>query len=231
MLSFVVPAYNEEKYLAPTLASIHAAARAVGEPYEVVVANDNSNDNTAQVAEAGGARVVTVHKRQIAGTRNEGAKAARGEWLVFVDADTQISEAVLRGVIEALRAGAVGGGAGVRFADGPPWVHRWVGAIALFMRMCNWAAGCFVFATRQAFEAAGGFDEQFYASEEIHFSRAMKKQGRFIVLRELVLTSGRKAEKFSRWATIRILMPMLARGPSGAKSRELTREFWYPDKR
>ena len=231
MISFVVPAYNEEKYLAPSLAAIHEAARAVGEPYEIVVANDNSNDGTAQVAEAGGARVVTVHKRQIAGTRNEGAKAARGEWLVFVDADTQITEAVLRGVIEALRAGAVGGGAGVRFADGPPWIHRWVGAIAFLMRMCNWAAGCFVFATREAFDAVGGFDEQFYASEEIHFSRAMRKRGRFVVLREHVLTSGRKAQKYSRWATIKMLVPLLARGPSGAKSRELTREFWYPDKR
>src|SRR4051812_3140499 len=112
MLSFVVPAYNEEKYLGPTLASIHEAARAVGGPYEIVVANDNSSDGTAQVAQAGGARVVTVHKRQIAGTRNEGAKAASGEWLVFVDADTRVSEAVVRGVVEALRAGVVGGGAG-----------------------------------------------------------------------------------------------------------------------
>jgi glycosyltransferase involved in cell wall biosynthesis len=231
VISFVVPAYNEEKYLAPTLASIHAAARAVGEPYEIVVANDDSSDGTVQVAEAGGARVVTVHKRQIAGTRNEGAKAALGEWLVFVDADTQVTEPVIRGVVEALRAGAIGGGAGVRFADGPPWVHRWVGLIAFTMRLCNWAAGCFVFATREAYNAAGGFDEQFYASEEIHFSRAMKKQGRFVVLRDSVLTSGRKAEKFSRWATIKMLVPLLARGPSGAKSRELTREFWYPDKR
>jgi len=231
VLSFVIPAYNEEKYLAPTLESIHAAARAVGEPYEIVVANDNSNDRTVQVAEAGGARVVTVHKRQIAGTRNEGAKAARGEWLVFVDADTQVTQAVLRGVVDALRAGVVGGGAGVRFADGPPWVHRWVGLIAFTMRLCGWAAGCFVFARRDAFEAAGGFDEQFYASEEIHFSQAMKKQGRFVVLRDHVLTSGRKAEKFSRWQTIKMLLPLLSRGLSGGKSRELTREFWYPDKR
>ncbi len=231
MLSFVIPAYNEEKYLAPTLASIHAAARAVGEPYEIVVANDNSNDGTVRVAEAGGARVVTVHKRQIAGTRNEGAKAARGDWLVFVDADTQVTQAVVRGVVDALRSGVAGGGAGVRFADGPPWVHRWVGVIAFTMRMCGWAAGCFVFARRDAYEAAGRFDEQFYASEEIHFSQAMKKQGRFVVLRDHVLTSGRKAEKFSRWQTIKMLLPLLSRGLSGGKSRELTREFWYPDKR
>ncbi len=231
MISFVVPAYNEEKYLAPTLAAIHAAARAVGEPYEIVVANDGSTDNTAQLAETGGARVVTVQKRQIAGTRNAGAKAAAGDWLVFVDADTQVSEAVVRGVVQALGEGAVGGGAGVRFFDGPAWIHRWVGAISTMFRWVRWAAGCFVFARRDAFDAVGGFDEQFYASEEIHFSRAMKRQGRFVVLTDEVLTSGRKAEKFSRWATMKMLFPMLLQGPKGAKSRELTREFWYPDKR
>ncbi len=231
MISFVVPAYNEEKYLAPTLAAIHVAARAVGEPYEIVVANDGSTDNTAQLAEAGGARVVTVQKRQIAGTRNAGAKAAQGDWLVFVDADTQVNEAVVRGVVQAFRDGAVGGGAGVRFFDGPPWIHRWVGAISTMFRWVRWAAGCFVFARRDAFDAVGGFDEQFYASEEIHFSRAMKRQGRFVVLTDEVLTSGRKAEKFSRWATMKMLFPMLLQGPKGAKSRELTREFWYPDKR
>ena len=231
MLSFIVPAYNEEKYLGPALASIHEAARAVGEPYEIVVANDNSSDATQQVGEAGGARVVTVHKRQIAGTRNAGAKAAQGDWLVFVDADTHVNEAVVRGVVHAFRDGAVGGGAGVRFLDGPPWIHRWVGAISTVFRWLRWAAGCFVFARRDAFEATGGFDEEFYASEEIHFSRAMKRQGRFVVLRETVMTSGRKAEKFSRWDTVKMLIPMLIRGPKGAKSKELTREFWYPDKR
>ena len=231
MLSFVVPAYNEEKYLGPTLAAIHAAARAVGEPYEIVVADDDSSDATVQVAEAGGARVVTVHKRQIAGTRNAGAAAARGEWLVFVDADTQVSEAVVRGVIAALSGGAVGGGAGVRFLDGPGWIHRIARILTVVFRWARWAAGCFVFARRDAFEAAGGFDEQYYASEEIHFSQAMKRQGRFVVLRECVNTSGRKAQTWSRWAALKMLYPMLIRGPKGAKSRELTRAFWYPDKR
>ena len=156
MLSFVVPAYNEEKYLAPTLAAIHEAARAVGEPYEIVVANDDSTDATAQVARDGGARVVDVHKRQIAGTRNAGAAAAKGDWLIFVDADTQVSEAVVRGAVEALRAGAVGGGAAVRFDGGPRWVHWMTPLIVLFFRSIKWAAGCFVFARRDGFEAIGG---------------------------------------------------------------------------
>ena len=119
----------------------------------------------------------------------------------------------------------------MRFLDGPPWVHRWIGVIAVGFRWLKWAAGCFVFARRDAFVAVGGFDEQYYASEEIHFSRAMKRQGRFVVLKEAVMTSARKAEKFSRWTTAKMLFPMLLQGPKGAKSRELTREFWYPDKR
>ena len=231
MLSFVVPAYNEEKYLAATLASIHEAARAVGEPYEIVVANDNSNDSTAQVAEAGGARVLTVHKRQIAGTRNAGAAAAQGEWLVFVDADTRIDANVVRGAVQALRGGAVAGGAAVRFEGGPPWVH-WLTPIFVFVfRHVKWAAGCFVFARRDVFEKVGGFDERYYASEEIHLSRALKRHGRFVMVDAPVLSSARKAETHSPWRVLKLLVRILVRGDKGLRSRELTSDFWYPDKR
>ena len=231
MLSFVVPAYNEEKYLARTLAAIHDAARTVGEPYEIVVANDDSSDATQQVAESGGARVVTVHKRQIAGTRNAGAAAARGEWLVFVDADTRVDADVVRGAVEAFRGGAVAGGAPVRFDGGPRWV-QWTTPIVVFIfRRVKWAAGCFLFARRDVFERVGGFDERYYASEEIHLSRALKRHGRFVMVDAAVTTSARKTETHSLWATLKLLARILARGEEGLKSRELTASFWYPDKR
>src|ERR1044072_1677368 len=66
MLSFVVPAYNEELELPSTLAAIHAAARGSSDPYEIIVVNDASTDATEAVAVAGGARVVTINRRQIA---------------------------------------------------------------------------------------------------------------------------------------------------------------------
>jgi len=231
VISFVVPAYNEEKYLGPTLASIHEAARAVGEPYEIVVANDDSNDATARIAEAGGARVVTVHKRQIAGTRNAGAAASQGEWLVFVDADTRVNADVVRGTVQAFRGGAVAGGAGVRFDGGPRWVH-WTTPIVVFLfRRIKWAAGCFLFARRDVFEKVGGFDESFYASEEIHLSRALKRHGRFVMVEASVISSARKAETHSPWTMVKLLARILVRGEKGLKSRELTASFWYPDKR
>ena len=89
MLSFVIPAHDEPPRLPSTLQALHEAARACGVDYEIVVVDDASSDGTADVAVAQGARVVRVEHRHIAATRNAGARAAVGDVLVFVDADTR----------------------------------------------------------------------------------------------------------------------------------------------
>jgi glycosyltransferase involved in cell wall biosynthesis len=66
MLSFIVPAFNEENELAQTLSALHLAAAASGEAYEIVVVDDASTDRTVELAAAAGARVVSVSHRQIA---------------------------------------------------------------------------------------------------------------------------------------------------------------------
>jgi glycosyltransferase involved in cell wall biosynthesis len=78
MISFVVPAYNEERLVGRTLEALRDAARAVAEPYELIVVDDGSVDETAAIADAKGARVVRVQFRHIARTRNAGAHAAVG---------------------------------------------------------------------------------------------------------------------------------------------------------
>ena len=231
MLSFVIPAYNEERYLGATLAAIHEAMKEVGARYEVIVADDASTDHTATVAANLGAQVVRVEKRQIAGTRNAGAAAARGDTLVFVDADTRVNAAVMRGVIDALKSGAVAGGAAVQFDSAPPWAKGIVKILVPTFRAMRWAAGCFLFCTRQAFDAVGGFDEAYYASEEIHMSRALGRKGRFVVLREAVTTSGRKTQKYSFWSSAGLLVRLMASGLAGVKSRRATADFWYDGKR
>lgn len=230
MLSFVVPAYNESKYIAATLDSIHAAARAVGEPYEVVVANDASTDDTPRIARERGARVVEAGMRQIAGTRNAGARASTGEMLFFVDADTHVDEALVREALGALRAGAVGGGARVTFhAPVPRWVPVFMAVFTpLYFGIGRWAAGCFVFCTRSAFEAAGGFDESTYAGEEVHFSRALKGLGRFVILRRRVATSPRKVEGRGFWEMMRINLDVVRKaGFEGRIRRREDAGFWY----
>src|SRR5438045_416977 len=90
MLSFIVPAYNEEFELARSLAAIRTAAEATGEEYEIIVVDDGSTDGTAEIARRSGVTLIQIQRRQIAAARNAGAEIARGRILFFVDADTQI---------------------------------------------------------------------------------------------------------------------------------------------
>ena len=110
MISFIVPAYNEELELPATLAAIHEAAKAGGQPYEIVVADDASTDATASIVEKNGARVTSVHHRQIAAVRNSGAKVARGDIFFFVDADTRIFPAHVTKALAALESAIVDSG-------------------------------------------------------------------------------------------------------------------------
>jgi glycosyltransferase involved in cell wall biosynthesis len=229
--SFVVPAWNEERLLPGTLAAIHAAARAAGDAYEIVVADDGSTDGTAEAARGAGARVVAVARRQIAATRNAGARAALGGSLFFVDADTRVSAAVVGAAQAALDGGAVGGGSAVRF-DGPAPLWGRLGArltVAAFRRL-RLAAGCFLFCRRADFEAVGGFDEALYASEEIALSRALGRRGRFVVLAEPVFTSPRKLVAYSAGRHLATLARLIRAGRAGVRSRRLL-DLWYEDER
>ena len=231
MISFIVPAYNEEQLLAATLGALHAAAAAVDEPYELIVVDDASADRTAEVARNCRARVVRVACRQIAATRNAGASAARGDRFIFVDADTLVDETVVGAAVHALRCGAVGGGAAVRF-DGriPRWATVLLPAFVWTFRTTGLAAGCFLFCRRAAFEAVGGFDEALYGAEEIALSRALKRHGRFVVLRQAVTTSGRKLRTYRAAELLGILARLALRGTGSVRSRRGL-ELWYGERR
>src|SRR5213079_224674 len=105
MISFIIPAYNEELELSSTIAAIRVAASDVTLPYEIIVVDDASTDMTAELAAQGGARVISINRRQIAASRNAGARAAQGDYLFFVDADTRINRTHIVEGITALEAG------------------------------------------------------------------------------------------------------------------------------
>jgi glycosyltransferase involved in cell wall biosynthesis len=212
MISIIIPAYNEEALLDATLGAVRAAAEGLASPHEVIVVDDGSTDRTAEIARAHGARVVGVNLRHIAAARNAGAREATGDLLIFVDADTLITPAVVQGAVASVRGGAVGGGAGARpDSNDPAWGPALFAFVAWLMRTAGWAAGCFMFVRADVFHRVGGFDERYFASEEIHLSRSLKKHGRLVILREKVVTSGRKGRLFTGremlWQLVTALWP------------------------
>jgi hypothetical protein len=97
-------------------------------------------------------------------------------------------------------------------------------------RAAGLAAGCFMFCSRSAFVAVAGFDESFYGAEELVLSQALKRHGKFVVLREAVTTSGRKLRTHSSRELLSIIVRLALRGPQALKQRQ-GMELWYAPRR
>ncbi|MBC7772977.1 MAG: glycosyltransferase [Pyrinomonadaceae bacterium] len=229
-ISFIIPAHDEAVLIGGTIRAIHESVRRQGMVCEVVVAADGCTDATESIAAALGAKVVAHERRSIAATRNLGARAASGDLLVFVDADTQMTPGAFSEMLAAIESGAIGGGGPARFDGRVPLYARAMLALLLIgFRCMRLTGGAFLFCTREAFDAAGGWDETFYAGEEILMARRLKKQGRFVIVREPVVTSGRKFRTHSS----REILGVLVRGafmPWIMKDRSRL-EFFYGPRR
>jgi GT2 family glycosyltransferase len=229
VISFVVPAYNEEFELPQTLRSIRIAAQ--DRQHEIIVVDDSSTDDTAAVAREAGAKLVSIDRRQIAAARNAGAHAATGDVLFFVDADTRINSKHVEGAIAALDDGFGGGSAHIVVGGRvPTWSRISLKIFCTIYFALRLGAGAFLFTTRKKFEAVGGFDESLFVGEEVYFSLALRKLGKFKILSEPIVTSGRKLRMYSSWEILKHLSRVLLLGPRVARSRKGL-DIWYDGKR
>lgn len=231
--SIIIPAYNEAAYLPKTLTSVYDAVAIFELNMEVLVVDNNSSDGTGKIARDMGAVVVYEPVNQIARARNAGARASRGEHLVFLDADTTVTAALLRKALHNLASGRIAGGGTVVAPDRPlePSAQAALDSWNRFSTAFHIAAGSFIYCEKNAFDAVGGFSERVFASEEIWFSLAMHLWGfrngkRFKVIANLpVFTSVRKLDWFSpaRLLFSSLLMTVF---PFALFSRRLC-HLWY----
>ncbi len=84
MLSFVIPTYNEEKNISPLLDALNSQ---IGEGDEIIIVDSFSKDNTVQIATSKGAKIVFQQKMGIGAAKTEGAKNAKNDLIVMLDAD------------------------------------------------------------------------------------------------------------------------------------------------
>lgn len=158
-VSLIVPAKNEESVLAGTLSAL--VSQSYPGKFEVIVALNGCTDGSRKVAERFQVTVVESEKAGISFGRNLGAKAAEGDILIFVDADTLLPQDGLRLIVEAMapypRAAVTvpgrpdRGGAIVR-------ITFWIANYATRRKGAH-APGGVVGAHRTVFDEIGGFDE------------------------------------------------------------------------
>jgi glycosyltransferase involved in cell wall biosynthesis len=235
--SIIIPAYNEEKWLTRTLPHLKQAMDMSEVSGEVIVVDNNSTDGTARVARQHNTRIVFEPVNQISRARNTGASIAKGRYLIFLDADTFLSQVLLKIALHHLSSGRFCGGGCLVDFDKP---------ISHFSRkildLWNWisitfnvAAGCFIYCLRDGFEAIGGFSEKVYASEEIWFSNDLRSWGYGrnmdfqMISSHRIITSSRKLDWFSplQLALSAVILTMF---PFSVRFRRLCSHWYYRPK-
>ena len=242
LITIAIPAFNEEELLPSTLAAVVEAGEAFtqrGWEMEVVVCDNNSTDSTAEIAEAAGARLVFEEHNQKSRARNAAGKAAKGEWIIFVDADSKPSKALFEATAVAMdKKEIVGGGATLKFEGGKAPVPF---ALAeriwnKISRVMSLPAGSYIFCRSEDFSQLNGFSEKLYASEEIDFGRRLKKLGRKrqqrlkILTETPIFTSDRKAYCTSVGEILKLLFLWVFTVGRSARKIENC-HLWYDGRR
>ena len=209
LLSVVIPAFNEVSYLPATLDNLRRAAAQCSQPVETIVVDNASTDGTAAVAREAGAVVICEKVRNIGRVRNTGAAQARGEVLVFVDADTTVPAEFLRRVAEAMAdPRCIGGAANIIHSPVSRILRVYLAGWRAIGKALGMAQGAAQFCRREAFLALGGYDESMYMGEDVDFywrlRRLASRSGDHLCFLSdvAVLPSPRRFDQWPLWRTL-----------------------------
>ena len=209
LISIIIPVRNEEGCLHTCLDSIESAAKRLSSSIEIIVVINRCTDRSEEIARQRNCRIVHDDSKNLSKIRNSGAKAASGEILVTVDADSRVSQNMLQEVCRRVADPLVIGG-GVLIIP-----ERWSMGIFLtalcLLPIIVWhgISGGLFFCRREDFNAIGGFNESLVSAEDIDFARRLKAFGsktrrRYITLyRAHIVSSCRKFDRLGDWYFLR----------------------------
>ena len=184
ILSIIIPTYNEEEYLPVLLDSIKSQSF---DDYEIIVADANSTDKTREVAESYGCIVVDGGLPAVG--RNNGAKIAKGDYLLFLDSDLELTDDYLRNALYEFRMERLG----IAITQMTPMSNKVEDKI--FHDFANYfmisvenikphGAGCYgIIARKELHDRCNGFDENLTFGEDTDYIERLAKIEPFKVIR------------------------------------------------
>lgn len=236
--SVIIPAHNEEKYIGRCLQAVKSASKYIApDTVEMIVVANRCTDKTCAIARHYGAKVVENSDKCIAAVRNTGVKAANGDIIVTVDADSLMTKYSLLEIRELLGSGKyVGGGTNPRFdrmSVGIAFSSLYVvlNLLPVMIKNGGYLSGAMFWCYKRDFEAVGGFDETLVSLEDMDFAKRLKRYGkargqRYSTLkRSYVTTSSRKFDEFGDWYLIK--NRKLTKRIFTGKDRSAADSFYY----
>ena len=193
MISFIIPAYNEEKYIERTLISIP-------NNFEKIVVCNGCSDQTYNIAKKY-AKVINTSERNVSKARNLGAMIAKNNFLVFLDADTRLSKGAYNNLLDLANEDVVGTFKAVfnkrNFSNS---IHSMIKNILPLFKIHN-SSGA-IFCSKNAFDKVHGFNENITKGENHEFVKRAKKHAKYYYSRSYSITSSRRFEKIGYVKTL-----------------------------
>lgn len=190
MLSIIIPACNEERYLESTITSIKKQAY---KDYEIIIVCDGCTDNTPKIASKLADKAILLKKRSgPAAAKNEGAKVAKGNKFVFLDADTQLTNNVLKNINASLEKNPNLVGTCKIKPSNPKLRHRFMMFLKNHLVCPFGVSNGIIFCTKEVFNNFKGFNNNLKKKEDGDFVRRIKKQSRFLIMNDYVISSTRR---------------------------------------
>jgi len=196
MLSIIIPTLNEEKYLPQLLKSIE---RQGFDNYEIVVADAGSEDDTRKIAKEHGCKV--VEGGLPAKSRNQGAKVAEGEILLFLDADVVLPGGFLKEALKEFKKRNLDGSSFFIYPANRNSFHKLIFnlfhnyPVKILSRICPHASMA-IMTKRKVHREIGGFDEEAVFLEDSEYVREVADVGKYrLQEKTFIFTSVRRYEK------------------------------------
>jgi glycosyltransferase involved in cell wall biosynthesis len=177
MISVIIPAHNEERYLRKTLEALHAQNYGW---FEVIVVANGCTDRTREVARGRCQRLIVLSQKSLGVARNLGARMARGELLLFLDADTTLEPTALRAITESFTASDAAGT--IRGCpDEDRLVYHVIYGLKNFIHRSSLHPGSsgVILCWKENFMRVGGFDEALEIRENSELVKRLRRFGRY----------------------------------------------------